>query len=95
VVYSLTGKTTSLKADSIVLVKGRMSNAQLYQDLGIHHENGTLSLLRIIGDAEAPSTITQTVYAFHRAAQEFDDTIDPDARSKLDLSRNAARHSLA
>jgi dimethylamine/trimethylamine dehydrogenase len=43
-----------------------------------HSENGTLDSLRIIGDAEAPSTIAQAVYAGHLAAREFDETIDPD-----------------
>jgi dimethylamine/trimethylamine dehydrogenase len=74
----LTGTLTSLKADAVVLITDRKPNDQLYHELKPHLESGALQSLRIIGDAEAPSTIAQAVYAGHLAAREFDETIDPD-----------------
>lgn len=37
-----------------------------------------LESLRLIGDAEAPATIAQVVFAGHLAAREFDERIDLD-----------------
>jgi dimethylamine/trimethylamine dehydrogenase len=75
---TITGKVTSLNRTAVVLVTDRTPNDALYHALMPHSENGTLDSLRIIGDAEAPSTIAQAVYAGHLAAREFDETIDPD-----------------
>ena len=75
---TITGKVTSLNRSAVVLVTDRTPNDALYHALKPHSENGILDSLRIIGDAEAPSTIAQAVYAGHLAAREFDETIDPD-----------------
>jgi dimethylamine/trimethylamine dehydrogenase len=75
---STSATMTSVKADHILLVSDRAPNDKLYQELKAHQENGTLDSLRIIGDAEAPSTIAQAVYAGHLAAREFDEIINPD-----------------
>jgi dimethylamine/trimethylamine dehydrogenase len=69
---------TSIKADHVLLVTDRKPTDQLFQELKPYHEKGTLNSLRIIGDAEAPSTIAQAVYAGHLAAREFDEVINPD-----------------
>lgn len=75
---TVTGKVTSLDRDEVVLVTDRKPNDSLYHELLPYRESNRLESLRIIGDAEAPSTIAQAVYAGHLAAREFDETIDPD-----------------
>jgi dimethylamine/trimethylamine dehydrogenase len=74
----LTGQRETLPKNAVVLVTDRKPNDQLYHELRPLIENGKLDSLRIIGDAEAPSTIAQAVYAGHLAAREFDEVINPD-----------------
>jgi dimethylamine/trimethylamine dehydrogenase len=75
---AITGAITSVERDGVVLVTDRKPHDTLYQQLKPHLEAGTLNSLKIIGDAEAPSTIAQAVYAGHLAAREFDEIINPD-----------------
>jgi len=75
---SLTGQKQSLSRNAVLLVTDRKPNDQLYQELLPKLEGGQLDSLRVIGDAEAPSTIAQAVYAGHLAAREFDEVINPD-----------------
>lgn len=74
----VTGAKTPLEAQGTVLVADRLPNDKLYQDLRPYLEEGTLDSLRIIGDAEAPSTIAHAVYAGHLAAREFDEKVEMD-----------------
>ncbi len=76
---SVTGQETTLERDSVLLVTDRVPNDHLYKELLPALESGRLDSLRIIGDAEAPATIAQAVFAGHLAAREFDETIDPSA----------------
>ena len=74
----ITGRENTLKQDAIVFVTDRTPNDQLYKELLTAHTGGVLDSLRLIGDAEAPGTIAQAVFAGHLAAREFDEIINPD-----------------
>ena len=74
----ITGKETSLNQDGIVFVTDRTPNDHLYRELAIARTGGVLDSLRLIGDAEAPGTIAQAVFAGHLAAREFDEAINLD-----------------
>jgi dimethylamine/trimethylamine dehydrogenase len=74
----ITGRENTLKQDAIVFVTDRTPNDQLYKELLTAHTGCVLDSLRLIGDAEAPGTIAQAVFAGHLAAREFDEIINPD-----------------
>jgi len=76
--HSLTGATTSLPADALVLVTDRIPNDALYRELQPALADGRLNSLRLIGDALAPNIIAQAVFSGHLAAREFDETINPN-----------------
>jgi dimethylamine/trimethylamine dehydrogenase len=69
----LTGKPAELPAAAVVLVTDRVPNDSLYAALVPALQDGSLSSLRAIGDAEAPNTIAQAVFSGHLAAREFDE----------------------
>ena len=71
--HSLTGESTSLPREAIVLVTDRISNDSLYYELQPALTEGKLKSLRLIGDAEAPNIIAQAVFSGHLAAREFDE----------------------
>ncbi len=71
--HSLTGETTVLSREAVVLVTDRISNDSLYYELQPALANGRLQSLRLIGDAEAPNIIAQAVFSGHLAAREFDE----------------------
>jgi dimethylamine/trimethylamine dehydrogenase len=71
--HSLTGETTELPRDGVVLVTDRLSNDSLYYELHPALAEGKLQSLRLIGDAEAPNIIAQAVFSGHLAAREFDE----------------------
>jgi dimethylamine/trimethylamine dehydrogenase len=75
---SITGAKTTLSRDAVVLVTDRIPNDHLYKELLPARESGLLDSLCLIGDAEAPATIAQAVFAGHLAAREFDEVINPD-----------------
>jgi dimethylamine/trimethylamine dehydrogenase len=75
---AITGLETNIARDSVLLVTDRIPNDHLYKELLPARESGRLDSLRLIGDAEAPATIAQAVFAGHLAAREFDETIDLD-----------------
>jgi len=75
----LTAAESVLPCDAVVLVTDRLPNDALYHELKPALDEGKLKSLRLIGDAEAPNIIAQAVFSGHLAAQEFDETIDPDA----------------
>lgn len=56
-----------------MLVTDRLSNDSLYYDLKPALDEGKLTTLRVIGDAEAPNVIAQAVFSGHLAAREFDE----------------------
>ena len=74
----ITGKETPLIQDGLVFVTDRTPIDHLYRELSIARTGGILDSLRLIGDAEAPGTIAQAVFAGHLAAREFDETPNPD-----------------
>jgi dimethylamine/trimethylamine dehydrogenase len=71
--HSLSGETTVLPRDAVVLVTDRISNDSLYYELQPALAKGKLKFLRLIGDAEAPNIIAQAVFSGHLAAREFDE----------------------
>ncbi len=74
----ITGKTRDIEAGAIVLVTDRLPVEDLYRELIPSLESGKLDSLQIIGDAQAPNTIAQAIYAGHLTAREFDEMINPD-----------------
>jgi dimethylamine/trimethylamine dehydrogenase len=71
--HSMTGETTTLPREAIVLVTDRLSNDGLYYELQPALADGKLQSLCLIGDAEAPNIIAQAVFSGHLAAREFDE----------------------
>jgi dimethylamine/trimethylamine dehydrogenase len=71
--HFLTGDTTVLPREAVVLVTDRISNDSLYYELQPALADGKLKSLRLIGDAEAPNIIAQAVFSGHLAAREFDE----------------------
>jgi dimethylamine/trimethylamine dehydrogenase len=70
---TISGDEVELSRAGVVLVSDRTPNDSLYYDLKPALDDGKLSSLRIIGDAEAPNIIAQAVFAGHLAAREFDE----------------------
>jgi dimethylamine/trimethylamine dehydrogenase len=70
---TISGSELELPRDGVVLVSDRISNDGLYFELKSAIEEGKLNSLRVIGDAEAPNIIAQTVFSGHLAAREFDE----------------------
>ena len=73
VTCSYTGKVTELAREAVLLVSDRIPQDDLYQALKPALKDEKLRMLRVIGDAEAPSTIAQAVFTGHLAAREFDE----------------------
>jgi dimethylamine/trimethylamine dehydrogenase len=71
--HILTGESTALACDGVVLVTDRISNDSLFYELKPALAEGKLKSLRLIGDAEAPNIIAQAVFSGHLAAREFDE----------------------
>ena len=72
-VNTISGEGIELQRDGVVLVSDRVSNDSLYYELKPALEEGKISSLRVIGDAEAPNIIAQAVFSGHLAAREFDE----------------------
>ena len=70
---TISGEAIQLQRDEVVLVSDRISNDSLYYELKPALEEGKISSLRIIGDAEAPNIIAQAVFSGHLAAREFEE----------------------
>ena len=78
VTHTITNAEATLACDAIVMVTDRIPNDSLYHELKPALADGRLKSLRIIGDAEAPNIIAQSVFSGHLAAREFDEVINPD-----------------
>ena len=78
---AFTERPESLACGGLVLVTARLPREEVYLDLRAREaewaEAGIESVLAI-GDCRAPATIAAAVYAGHRYAREFGETIDPD-----------------
>ena len=72
-INTISGEGTELSRDGVVLVSDRISNDSIYYELKPALEEGKLSSLRVIGDAEAPNIIAQAVFSGHLAAREFEE----------------------
>jgi dimethylamine/trimethylamine dehydrogenase len=70
---TILGDEIELPRYGVLLVSDRTPNDSLYYALKPALEEGKISTLRIIGDAEAPNIIAQAVFAGHLAAREFDE----------------------
>jgi dimethylamine/trimethylamine dehydrogenase len=64
-----------IAAETVVLVTDRLPNDGLFQSLQPALADGRLQSLKLIGDADAPNTIAQAVFAGHLAAREFEEGI--------------------
>ena len=84
---SVTGQTSEVSADAIVLVTDRIPNDELYQTLKPVYRDGGLNSLRVIGDAEAPNIIAQAVFSGHQAAREFDEIPISDTPFRIERVR--------
>jgi dimethylamine/trimethylamine dehydrogenase len=70
---TISGEEAELPRGGVVLVSDRTPNDSLFRTLKPALDEGKISSLRIIGDAEAPNIIAQAVFAGHLAAREFDE----------------------
>ncbi len=84
---SVTGQTSEVSADAIVLVTDRIPNDELYQTLKPVYRDGGLNSLRVIGDAEAPNIIAQAVFSGHQAARKFDEIPISDTPFRIERVR--------
>ena len=73
------GRTSELPRRSVVLVADRLPRTDLHEELVGALPTGALDSLHLIGDADAPGLIAQAVFAGHRAARQFGESVDPDA----------------
>ena len=73
------GRTSELQRRSVVLVADRLPRTDLHEELVGALAAGALDSLQLIGDADAPGLIAQAVFAGHRAARQFGESVDPDA----------------
>jgi dimethylamine/trimethylamine dehydrogenase len=83
-INTISGKGIELARDGVLLVSDRVSNDSLYYDLKPALEEGKLSSLRLIGDAEAPNIIAQAVFSGHLAAREFEEETVEGTRFKVE-----------
>jgi len=77
-----TGRPSRRDCAALVLVTARLPREQVYLDLKAREADWAdagIETVKAIGDGHAPSTIAAAVYAGHRYAREFGETIDPDA----------------
>jgi dimethylamine/trimethylamine dehydrogenase len=72
-INTISGKGMELQRAGVLLVSDRVSNDSIYYELKPALEQGKLSSLRVIGDAEAPNIIAQAVFSGHLAAREFEE----------------------
>jgi dimethylamine/trimethylamine dehydrogenase len=72
---SISGKSTEVPSDGVVLVTDRIPEDSIYQALKPVYKRGELDTLRVIGDAEAPHIIAQAVFSGHLAGREFGKTL--------------------
>lgn len=75
---TVTGRQTKLPSATIVLITDRISDGRIKSELENHLVQGAIESLRVVGDADAPSTIAAAVYSGHLAAREFDQEINID-----------------
>jgi dimethylamine/trimethylamine dehydrogenase len=72
-INTISGEGVELVRDGVILVSDRISNDSMYYELKPALEEGKISSLRVIGDAEAPNIIAQAVFSGHLAAREFEE----------------------
>jgi dimethylamine/trimethylamine dehydrogenase len=72
-INTISGEGFDSARDGVVLVSDRISSDSLYYELKPSLEEGRISSLRAIGDAEAPNIIAQAVFSGHLAAREFEE----------------------
>ena len=78
---SYTGAEESLDCATLVLVTSRLPNEAVYLDLKSREADWAdagIATVKVIGDARAPGTIAAAVFAGHRYAREFGESVDPD-----------------
>jgi dimethylamine/trimethylamine dehydrogenase len=81
---NISGAQSALAADAVILITDRLPNDSLYKELLPALEDGRLTSLRAIGDADAPNIIAQAVFAGHLAAREFDEPAIPETPFRVE-----------
>lgn len=76
-----TGSEKKIPTDNLLVVTSRTPNDSLYHEL---LSSDTSAEISRIGDCDAPSIIAGAVFAGHRYAQEFDESVDRDNPLKYD-----------
>jgi dimethylamine/trimethylamine dehydrogenase len=69
------GKSTTLPADTVILVTSRIPNDALYQELKSDPERlaaAGITGLYVIGDCAAPRVLSEAIFDGHRLAREID-----------------------
>src|SRR3546814_4511508 len=77
-----TGAPASLDCAALVLVTSRLPKERLTLELLAREAewaDAGIASVKAIGDCRAPATIAAAVFAGHRYAREFGETVDPDA----------------
>jgi dimethylamine/trimethylamine dehydrogenase len=72
-INTISGEGVELQCDGVLLVSDRISNDAMYYELKPALDEGKISSLRVIGDAEAPNIIAQAVFSGHLAARELEE----------------------
>jgi len=90
----ISGEKGELPCDALVLVTERISNDGLYYELKPALEEGLLTHLGLIGDAQAPHLIAQAVYSGHLAARELDEPPSDGTPFRREFSYTSNRGSL-
>jgi hypothetical protein len=76
------GSPLDVSGDALLVVGARQARGSLEQELrALQAADGLpqVETIRAIGDCRVPGAIYSAVYDAHRAAREFDETVDPDA----------------
>ena len=86
-----TGREEDVACDAIVVVTARLPNDALLHDLRARQDQWAahgIESVRVIGDAEAPSSaIAWSTYAGHRYAEDLD---EPDTGGAISFRREIA-----
>jgi dimethylamine/trimethylamine dehydrogenase len=78
---SFTARPETIDCAALLVVTARLPDERLYLDLKNredHWPDAGIETVRRLGDACAPGTVAAAVFAGHRYAREFGETLNPD-----------------
>ena len=70
-----TGKKTTIDCKTIIMVTERIPNCSLYDELILQEEalgESSKKHIKLLGDAEAPGLIADSIFSGHLAAENFE-----------------------